>query len=277
MGVTNYIPEKWDEIECLSPAEFHERCHSNPQTLLLDVRNHYESRIGYFIDPRTGEAALRPPIRRFSQWPQYVKKYMTGNEAQGELGGRQIMTYCTGGIRCEKGARWLQEKMDKREGDKVCTLKGGITAYMAWIDAEIKHRRKQQEDSLFKGKNYVFDARGSTGLGVDALTDPVSSCHVCGNPEDRLSKCQSKGCHLILVVCETCELADPRCCNSCQELEGIQTSDRPVTDKKLSRAICNCERQREFLLWGTDRSKESQQKRDKTKPGDGISIRIKTI
>ncbi|CZT02898.1 uncharacterized protein RAG0_09874 [Rhynchosporium agropyri] len=70
MGVTNYIPAKWDRVESLSPAEFHERCHSNPNTMLVDVRNHYESRIGYFIDPKSGEPALRPALRRFSQWPQ---------------------------------------------------------------------------------------------------------------------------------------------------------------------------------------------------------------
>ncbi|CZR53182.1 uncharacterized protein PAC_03060 [Phialocephala subalpina] len=237
MGVTNY-PEKWDEIESLSPAEFHERCHCHPQTLLLDVRNHYESRIGYFIDPKTGEPALRPPIRRFSQWPQYVKKYMTGTGDQAEVCGRQIMTYCTGGIR---------------------------------LDDEIKHGRKQQDDSLFKGKNYVFDARGSTGLSGDALTDPVSGCHVCGKSEDRLSKCRSKGCHLILVVCETCEHADFRCCKSCQELE-VTISDGPNPDKKLSRAICDCEQQREALLWGADRSKDGKERQKKSRTGEDINI-----
>ncbi|KAE8452860.1 hypothetical protein EG329_013132 [Mollisiaceae sp. DMI_Dod_QoI] len=277
MGVTNYIPEKWDEIDSLSPAEFHERCHSHSRTMLVDVRNHYESRIGYFIDPKTGEAALRPPIRRFSQWPQYVKKYMTGSQAECEAGGRQIMTYCTGGIRCEKGARWMQENMESREGDRVCTLKGGIAAYLSWIDEEIKLGRKLQKDSLFKGKNYVFDARGSTGLGRDVLTDPVSSCHVCGRPEDRLSKCRSEGCHLILVVCETCELTDPRCCQNCHELEDLMASSGPNADRKLPRPICDCERQREALLWGPERSKEGKQQQKKTKARDNVDIRIKII
>jgi predicted sulfurtransferase len=278
MGVTNYIPENWNEIESLSPAEFHERCYSDSQTLLLDVRNHYESRIGYFVHPKTGEAALRPPIRRFSQWPQYVKKYMTGSERESERemerGGRQIMTYCTGGIRCEKGARWMQENMQKRKGDRVCTLKGGITAYLTWIDEEIRLGKKRPEDSLFRGKNYVFDARGSTGLNGDTLLDPVSICHVCGKLEDRLSKCQSKGCHLILVVCEVCEAADPRCCQSCRDIDESAASD---LDLKVSRLICDCEREREILLWGLDRTKKSIQQRNKNEIVDHIDVRVKII
>ncbi|TVY78520.1 Thiosulfate sulfurtransferase/rhodanese-like domain-containing protein, partial [Lachnellula suecica] len=107
MGVTNYLPSSWDKIEVLSPKEFHERCHAEPDTLLMDVRNHYESRIGYFVSPHTGEPALRPPIRRFGQWPLYVRKYMAEEE-------RPILTFCTGGIRCEKGARFLQERTKGR-------------------------------------------------------------------------------------------------------------------------------------------------------------------
>jgi predicted sulfurtransferase len=67
MGVTNYIPEAWDAIESLEPAEFHERCWADENNVLIDVRNHYESRIGYFVNPKTGEGAVRPGIRRFSQ------------------------------------------------------------------------------------------------------------------------------------------------------------------------------------------------------------------
>ena len=76
MGIEGYLPSDWDKIEVLSPAGFHARCHEE-STLLLDVRNNYESRIGYFISPQTGEPALRPPIRRFSQWPQFISAIST--------------------------------------------------------------------------------------------------------------------------------------------------------------------------------------------------------
>jgi len=112
MGVTNYAPEDWNMVESLSPAEFHERCWSDEKKVLIDMRNHYESRIGYFFDPVTRDKAITPQIRRFSQWPLYVKSHMAGAEPEGGEEnftgkGRQIMTYCTGGIRCEKGARFL--------------------------------------------------------------------------------------------------------------------------------------------------------------------------
>ena len=279
MGVTNYSPRKWDAVESLSPEEFHERCHKEPDIILLDVRNYYESRIGYFMDPKTGEAALRPPIRRFSQWPQYVKRYMTAPEVVDGGKERQIMTYCTGGIRCEKGVRWMQENMEQREGDKVCTLKGGIAAYLMWMDDEIKHGRKRPGDALFRGRNYVFDARGSTGLNGIAAPDPVSSCHLCGTPSDQLSKCRSEGCHLVLVICSTCELEDPRCCQNCWELGQLAALRDSRKAGTTPRPICACEKERESQLWGTDHKKAQKTQGRKTASQDvnGIDIRIGTI
>jgi predicted sulfurtransferase len=256
MGVTDYIPKNWNNIQGLAPNQFHEKCWNEEGTILMDVRNHYESRIGYFVDPKTGEPAVRPGIRRFSQWPLYVKKYMTGNEDSERRISRQIMTYCTGGIRCEKGARWMQENMEKSEGDRVYTLKGGIAAYLAWIDEEIKQGRKKPQDSLFRGRNYVFDARGSMGLSEEA-GDPVSNCHTCGNLSDRLSKCRSKGCHLVLIICQYCESADPRCCQSCRDFDGLFSSEKQGDTRP--RPICACEKEREGQLWGNRPFKASKQ------------------
>ncbi|KAH9212146.1 hypothetical protein DL95DRAFT_391784 [Leptodontidium sp. 2 PMI_412] len=282
MGVTNYVPAQWDQIESLSPEEFHERCHSDPATMLLDVRNHYESRIGYFVDPKTGEAALRPAIRRFSQWPQYVKKQMSGPGASKTTGPRQIMTYCTGGIRCEKGARFLQENMEKDDGDRVCTLNGGIAAYLTWMDDEIKSGKKCPEDSLFRGRNYVFDARGSTGLDTSPATEPVSTCHMCRNSCDRLSKCRSKGCHLVLVVCERCELGDPRCCQNCEDFDKQASSNDSEIEKARPRPICTCEREREAELWGANEERTPgtqgwRKAKKKTQNVHGINIQFKAI
>jgi predicted sulfurtransferase len=281
MGVTNYIPERWDTIESLSPEEFHERCHKESKPMLLDVRNYYESRIGYFIDPKSGEAALRPPIRRFSQWPQYVKKYMTDSETGDNREGRQILAYCTGGIRCEKGARWMQENMDRREGDRVCTLKGGIAAYLMWMDEEIKHGKKQPQDSLFRGRNYVFDARGSTGLSEETAIDPVSNCHMCGSPSDRLSKCRSQRCHLVLVICDSCESKNPSCCQSCRDLDINEESNAQEAIRS-QRPICDCEREREAQLWGAIRQKlpnsQTKKRSQIVLPVDNeINILFKTI
>ncbi|EPQ67315.1 Bgt-3039 [Blumeria graminis f. sp. tritici] len=259
MGVTGYQPSRWDNIGTLQPAEFHERCLED-NSLLIDVRNHYESRIGYFVDGM-GHAALRPAIRRFSQWPLYVRRVLAGDivprdssdehEATNKPNEppKQILTYCTGGIRCEKGARFLQEKLQPNS-NQIFTLGGGIAAYLEWMDMEIQGGRKRAEDSLFKGRNYVFDARGSMSLSSGARTKPVSSCHLCGKSEDRLSKCHSSGCHLVLVVCKSCELENPRCCDHCLTLDLEFVLDEP-TRAVGYRPICECERTREACLWGS--------------------------
>jgi predicted sulfurtransferase len=317
MGVTNYIPSNWNSITYLKPAAFHQKCYDeNDELVLVDVRNHYESRIGYFTSPQTGQAALRPEIRRFAQWPLYVRRRLasdtellgSGAKADGEGKGcrdKAILTYCTGGIRCEKGARFLADSLSTSSSpdsarSKVYTLHGGIAAYLTWFDGEIASGRKQASDSLFKGRNYVFDARGSIGLesGVDDKTDPskaVSTCHMCNAPSSHLSKCSSVGCHLILVLCETCELNSmviPRCCETCTAVDG------------RSRPMCGCEEERERLLWGPGaedrggklKSRKVQSKhkdnvqlekrRNIGKPGeikstiggsDGIEIQLKTI
>ncbi|KFY92453.1 hypothetical protein V498_04944 [Pseudogymnoascus sp. VKM F-4517 (FW-2822)] len=190
LGVTNYSPSTWEAVQALEPAEFHQKCRDE-NVKLVDVRNYYESRIGYFVSPTSGEA-LKPPIRRFSQWPQWVKEHGDKIRGSGEKlpnlqkGKPEVLTYCTGGIRCEKGVRWMEEYMsrdEQRDQGNIYTLKGGIAAYLTWMEAEIAANRKTAEDSLFKGRNYVFDARGSTGL---AGAEPVSTCHSCGVPSDRL-------------------------------------------------------------------------------------------
>jgi predicted sulfurtransferase len=250
MGVTNYAPKDWDIIESLSPAEFHTRCIETANIQLVDIRNHYESRIGYFVDPKNGEPALRPEVRRFSQWPQFVKRHILGGQEEGKE-KKQYLTYCTGGIRCEKGARWMAEGLRKSEGQgrKVATLDGGIAAYLSWVDGEIKEGRMSADESLFKGRNYVFDARGSTGLN-EGSTAPVSRCHSCGISSDDLGKCCSYGCHKILVVCQDCNDGTLRCCGNCLEIDEKRLS-RLSSDHVGSRPICACEQEREERLWGT--------------------------
>ncbi|OAG01102.1 uncharacterized protein CC84DRAFT_1100882, partial [Paraphaeosphaeria sporulosa] len=223
---------------------------------LIDVRNHYESRIGYFVTG-DGNAAVRPAVRRFSQWPGYVVRHVLGNDVFKKPTG--VATYCTGGIRCEKGARWMQEALADNGGEggaPVYTLHGGIVAYQAWIEKEIKEGRKKPEDSFFKGTNYVFDARGAIGR-----QQVVSKCHGCGEAEDRLGKCEVPRCHLVLVVCEACEAKGGiRCCENCHHIhEGQGVAGRNTR-------ICQCESEREKSLWGDGGAKLSQgRKQVKTK------------
>jgi predicted sulfurtransferase len=253
MGIEGYIPQDWSSVQSLTPEEFHQKCHDE-KTLLLDVRNRYESKIGYFIDPHSGNAAILPPIRRFSQWPHYINQHAGSFDDNGK---RDVLTYCTGGIRCEKAVRWMQENTTQDPQKRIYTLKGGIAAYLTWMEDEIQAGRKKVEDSLFKGRNYVFDARGSTGFCES--TTPVSSCHLCGVFSDQLTKCQSKNCHLILVVCKDCCNDDPRCCDDCTLIDGeILTRG---AEGKDSRRMCACEKNRESQLWGGEAVESKKLKR----------------
>ncbi len=251
LGVTNYSPTTWSAITPLKPEEFHRKC-LEEEVMLIDVRNHYESKIGYFVSPKSGEA-IKPPVRRFSQFPQWVKEHSSeiGSEGQAE---KPLMTYCTGGIRCEKGVRWMEEHFSKigNGGDKrpIYTLDGGIAAYITWMENEVASGRMTPEDSLFKGQNYVFDARGS--VGIDG-TEPVSSCHCCGIKSARLGKCGTAGCHIVLVVCEQCEKGDVRCCGNCEQV--AEACDAAPEGPK---PMCECEQAREKELWGGERVKEAK-------------------
>lgn len=286
LGVTNYSPSTWEAVQALEPSNFHQKC-VDENVKLVDVRNYYESRIGYFVSPTSGEA-VKPPIRRFSQWPQWVKEHgdeIMGNEKEPtglQKSNPQVLTYCTGGIRCEKGVRWMEEYMTREEQrgqGKIYTLKGGIAAYLTWMEAEIAAGRKTAEDSLFKGRNYVFDARGSTGLPG---AEPVSTCHSCGIPSGRLSKCASPGCHLVLVVCTACELGNVRCCHGCLKLSHEKQAG-DVAEHRRPMSLCECEQARERELWAGERVKEpkTQGWRKKKRMQDGygkkLDIGIKVV
>ncbi|PQE10550.1 Rhodanese domain protein [Rutstroemia sp. NJR-2017a BVV2] len=276
LGLTNYSPQNWDSVVYLSPEEFHNAIIASNsedgeeggenQTLLLDIRNHYESRIGYFSpSPNTQIPTIKPQIRRFSQFPAFVKKHMM------DAAPKTIYSYCTGGIRCEKATRWIAEQ---KPADQIYTLKGGIAAYMAWFEGEVKGGRRRKEECLWRGREYVFDARGSLGLGLgveDGMegSEKVAMCHGCGKAEDRLGKCMMEGCELVLVVCEECN--DVKCCEDCGEM-----------NEKGKRGICSCERERELRLWGPEGMKSVQVKtpkkgRKNRSNVDNIDIKISKI
>jgi predicted sulfurtransferase len=312
LGVTNYSPRDWSCVESLEPWEWHERFSqkkegegSEKERVLIDVRNHYESRIGYFVDPVAGNETIRPGIRRFSQWPGFASRFFDatspnpgtipmrepssingdgGHEYPSSKPAKEIYTYCTGGIRCEKGVRWLSEHTAPTSSSaptKIYTLHGGIFAYLLWLDTQVSIGNLQACDSLFKGRNYVFDGRGSVGL-AEGNEEVVSKCHGCGVSESRLSKCRSEGCHLVLVVCKGCDGDGIACCESCRE--------------GRSGGMCDCEVERERELWGGDdpvrigQKKKAKQKGKERKieghtpevPGTeietgDINIRIKTV
>lgn len=286
LGITNYAPKDWNAVIHLSPADFHdmvtETTDGEGERMLLDIRNHYESRIGYFAAPEgTSIETIKPQIRRFSQFPAFVKRHIDSStrssseqtKEQGS-GGKTIFSYCTGGIRCEKATRWIAENVEQASQDRIYTLKGGISAYMAWFEEEMMAGRKREEECLWKGREYVFDGRGSLGLGDESERKKVAKCHGCGKDEDRMGKCGIEGCELVLVVCKDCE--DVKCCGNCGD-----------TDVNGRRSVCDCERAREFGLWGSEgmkgikgistKRRKRREKREQQPIVDNIDIRVKII
>ncbi|KAI9472423.1 MAG: hypothetical protein EXX96DRAFT_489568 [Benjaminiella poitrasii] len=200
----------------LSPEAFHELLQSNrDDLLLLDTRNYYESKIGHF------EGAIQPPIRKFSQFPDYVERH---KEA---MRGKTILTYCTGGVRCEKATAFMRHALPD---ETIFMLDGGIHNYLEWS-------RTSLSSSLWLGRNYVFDARQSLAADDDGLssTKIISTCQKCNKtPWNTYRKCASDGCHLLVLCCDTCARQLPEeealyCCLDCHN---------------SSRGLCRCERER---------------------------------
>jgi UPF0176 protein len=111
---------------------------------------------------------------------------------------KNIIMYCTGGIRCEKASAYMLHQGFKN----VFHLEGGIINYANNI-------KEAGLESKFKGKNFVFDER----LGERISTDIISKCHICGSTSDRQLNCANNACHILFIQCETCGNHLENCCS----------------------------------------------------------------
>jgi UPF0176 protein len=178
----------------LSPQEFYEHLQQE-DVIVLDGRNDYEYDIGHFRN------AIRPDVEAFRDFPGWIRENLS------EAKDKKIITYCTGGIRCEKLSGFLL-----KEGFKdVSQLHGGIVTYGK--DPEVQGR-------LFDGKCYVFDERVSVPINRTEEDIIVGKCHHCGKPEDRYVNCANDLCHLQHVCCPACEEEHNLFCSkACEEKE----------------------------------------------------------
>ncbi|MEM6821467.1 MAG: rhodanese-related sulfurtransferase [Verrucomicrobiota bacterium] len=185
-----------DPNECtgkrLSPVEFLEAM-ENEDVVILDGRNDYESDLGYF------EGAIAPRVRNFRDFPEWIRENLS------DVKDKKVLTYCTGGIRCEKLSGFLI-----REGfQDVSQLEGGIVTYGK--DPEVRGKK-------FKGKCYVFDER--IGVDVNSSSDAclVSHCQVTGKPTDRYVNCAYPPCNRQFFISEEGEAKEGRyCSDTCKE------------------------------------------------------------
>ena len=185
-------------------AEEYNSAMDHPDTIVVDMRNYYESEIGRF------EGAIIPDVEKSRDLLPQVKQKLEGKEE------RHILLYCTGGIRCEKASSYLI----KHGFENVNQLQGGIIQYAH----EIKEKGLT---SKFKGKNFVFDER----LGERVTDDILAKCHICDSPCDTHTDCKNDACHILFIQCNDCAKTLSGCCSKdCQEFAAL-----PIEEQKQLR------------------------------------------
>ena len=179
-----------DTGEYLTAAEMNAYI-DDPEAVIVDMRNAYESEIGHF------ERAIKPDVDTFREELQVVPEIL------GEQKDKKIAIYCTGGIRCEKASAWLKHKGYKN----VRHLKGGIIDYKHQVEREGLPNK-------FKGKNFVFDER----LGERVGDEIISHCHLCKVAKsDVHHHCKNQICHVLFLGCDGCvQKLDGYCSKWCQ-------------------------------------------------------------
>jgi len=191
-------------------AETFNKLVQDPDTLLVDMRNHYESEIGHF------EGAITPDVDTFRQSLPLIEKDLEAHKSD-----KKLVMYCTGGIRCEKASAYFKHK----GFEEVYQLEGGIIEYARQVEA-------QGLENKFKGKNFVFDERRAERISEEV----IAVCHQCGTPCDTHVNCANEACHLLFIQCESCAASHKGCCSSqCEEVIQLPEAEQ----KRLRRGTKN--------------------------------------
>ena len=196
----------------LNAKEFNEIIEKE-DTILIDMRNSYESEVGKF------KTAICPTSKRSKDLINEAKQILKGKE------NYSIAMYCTGGIRCEKASSHFIKKGFKN----VFQLKGGIVDY--------SHQVKEQKiKSKFIGKNFVFDDR----LGERVTNDIIANCHLCNSKSDNHTNCKNDACHLLFIICEDCDRQLLGCCSlECKKIYQLPIEEQRKIRKEFSKRFKN--------------------------------------
>ena len=193
---------------------------TDENTVVIDMRNHYEFEVGHF------DKAIEIPSDTFrEQLPMAVDMMQDKKD-------RNIIMYCTGGIRCEKASAYMLHN----GFENVFHLEGGIINYA-------KQAKEAGITSKFIGKNFVFDDR----LGERITEDIIAKCHQCGQPADTHTNCKNDGCHLLFIQCEACAAKYDGCCSvECQTVYNLPVEEQKELRKGIEkgRMVFNKSKQR---------------------------------
>lgn len=218
-GITDPLFDMRNKGRYVDAATFNELT-ADPETIVIDMRNHYEYEVGHF------ENAIEIPSDTFrDQLPMAV-------EMMKDKADKNIIMYCTGGIRCEKASAYMLHHGFKN----VFHLEGGIINYARQV-------KEQGLKGKFIGKNFVFDNR----LGERITPDVIAVCHQCGKPADDHTNCANSGCHLLFIQCESCAATYQGCCSeACHQFIQLPASEQAEKRKGVDkgRNIFNKSRER---------------------------------
>ena len=179
----------------LTAKEFNEYI-DDPEAVVVDMRNGYESEVGKF------ETAITPDVDTFREELKVTPELLRVHK------NKKIALYCTGGIRCEKASAWL-----KHNGfTDVRHLKGGIIDYKHQVEREGLPNK-------FRGKNFVFDER----MGERITDEVIAKCHLCSNvPADTHYHCKYQACHILFIGCDDCmKKKQGYCSYKCKTLDRL--------------------------------------------------------
>ena len=178
----------------------------DPDTVLVDMRNHYESEIGHFKN------AITPDVDTFRESLDLIEQDLKEHKED-----KKLVMYCTGGIRCEKASAYYKHKGFKN----VYQLEGGIINYTRQVKAE-------GLENKFIGRNFVFDQRRSEKISDDI----IAQCHQCGQPADIHTNCANEACHLLFIQCDSCKEKMDNCCSSqCQDIIKLPYDEQKALRK----------------------------------------------
>jgi len=186
-------------------AEEFNKLTNDPDTIIIDMRNHYEYEVGHF------ENAIEVPSDTFrEQLPMAV-------DMMSDKKDKNIIMYCTGGIRCEKASAFMLHRGFKN----VFHLEGGIIHYANQV-------KEKNLGNKFHGKNFVFDQR----LGERITNEIIAKCHQCGKSADTHVNCVNDACHLLFIQCDECKEKYDGCCSKeCREIIHL-----PLEEQRKARA-----------------------------------------
>ncbi|QLG45317.1 oxygen-dependent tRNA uridine(34) hydroxylase TrhO [Costertonia aggregata] len=178
----------------------------HPDTVLVDMRNHYESEIGHFKN------AITPDVDTFRDSLDIIENDLADHKED-----KKLVMYCTGGIRCEKASAYYKHKGFKQ----VYQLEGGIIEYTRQVN-------DKNLENKFLGKNFVFDHR----RGERISDDVIANCHQCGNPCDTHVNCANEACHLLFIQCKACaQRMDDCCSDECKEIHNLPFEEQKALRK----------------------------------------------